>query len=74
MHQAKKASAASRSKLARMFERLNKLSENFEAYIMELARNVLPLVRAGHPQVVVKLMKIIELEGREDEKVRQTSN
>jgi len=74
MHQAKKASAASRSKLARMFERLNKLSENFEAYIMELARNVLPLVRAGYPQVVVKLMKIIELEGREDEKVRRTSN
>jgi len=69
MHQAKKASAASRHKLTRMFERLNKLSDNFEAYIMELARNVLPLVRAGYPQVVVKLMKIVELEAREDEKV-----
>ncbi|OAX43205.1 exocyst complex component Sec6 [Rhizopogon vinicolor AM-OR11-026] len=68
MHQAKKASAASRHKLSRMFERLNKLSENFEAYIMELARNALPLVRGGHPQVVVKLLKIIELEAREDEK------
>ncbi|KAG1717333.1 exocyst complex component Sec6-domain-containing protein [Suillus paluster] len=68
MHQAKKASAASRHKLARMFERLNKLSEDFEAYLLELARNVLPLVRAGYPQVVVKLIKIVELEGREDEK------
>ncbi|KAG0705592.1 exocyst complex component Sec6-domain-containing protein [Suillus ampliporus] len=68
MHQAKKASAASRQKLARMFERLNKLIEDFETYIMELARNVLPLVRAGYPQVVVKLVKIVELEAREDEK------
>ncbi|KAG1764057.1 exocyst complex component Sec6-domain-containing protein [Suillus occidentalis] len=64
----KKASANSRHKLARMFERLNKLIEDFEAYIMELARNVLPLVRAGYPQVVVKLIKIAELEAREDEK------
>jgi hypothetical protein len=68
MHQAKKASANSRHKLARMFERLNKLIEDFEAYIMELARNVLPLVRAGYPEVVVKLIKIAELEAREDEK------
>ncbi|KAF8121672.1 exocyst complex component Sec6-domain-containing protein [Boletus edulis] len=35
---------------------------------MELARNILPLVRAGYPDVVVKLIKIAEFEGREDEK------
>ncbi|KAG6334104.1 hypothetical protein ID866_4982 [Astraeus odoratus] len=68
MHQAKQASAASRQKLARIFERLSKLIEDFEFYILELAGNILPLVRAGYPEVVVKLVKIAELEGREDEK------
>ncbi|KAF9219808.1 exocyst complex component Sec6 [Gyrodon lividus] len=68
MHQAKKASATSRQKLTRIFERLSRLIEDFETYIMELARNILPLVRAGYPGVVVKLIKIAELEAREDEK------
>ncbi|KAH7885843.1 exocyst complex component Sec6-domain-containing protein [Phlebopus sp. FC_14] len=68
MHQAKKASPASRQKLARIFERLSKLIEDFETYLFELAGNVLHLVRAGYPEVVVKLIKIAELEGREDEK------
>lgn len=69
MHQAKKASNASRQKLIRIFERLSKLIEDFEFYILELARNILPIVRAGYPEVVVKLVKIVELEGRADEKV-----
>ncbi|KAI6042074.1 exocyst complex component Sec6-domain-containing protein [Pisolithus marmoratus] len=68
MHQAKQASAASRQKLTRIFERLSKLIEDFEFYILELGRNILPLVRAGFPEVVVKLIKIAELEGGEDEK------
>lgn len=68
MHQAKQASVASRQKLIRIFERLSKLIEDFEFYVLELARNILPLVRAGFPEVVVKLIKIAELEGREDEK------
>lgn len=69
MHQAKKASVDSRQKLFRMFERLSALIRNFEAYILDLARNILPLVRAGYSEVVVKLIKIAELEGAEDEKV-----
>lgn len=69
MHQAKQVSNASRQKLIRIFERLSKLIEDFEFYILELARNILPIVRAGYPEVVVKLIKIVELEGREDEKV-----
>ncbi|KIJ65127.1 hypothetical protein HYDPIDRAFT_88792 [Hydnomerulius pinastri MD-312] len=68
MHQAKKASAASRQKLTRIFERLSRLIEDFETYIIDLAHNILPLVRAGYPEVVVKLIKIAELEAREDEK------
>ncbi|TFY70131.1 hypothetical protein EVG20_g2877 [Dentipellis fragilis] len=68
MHQAKKASAASRNALNRMFQRLNTVIEDFDDYYLELARNVLPIVRAGNPGVVVKVAKIAEVEGREDEK------
>lgn len=70
MHQAKKASASSRATLTRWFERLNKVIEAFDEYILALAGNVLPLVRANRPEVIVKLIKIAEVEGREDEKVR----
>src|ERR1700691_2569750 len=70
MHQAKKASADSRNRLSLWLERLNKVIEAFDEYILALARNMLSLVRAGHPEVIVKLIKIAEIEGREDEKVR----
>jgi exocyst complex component 3 len=69
MHQAKKASADSRNRLSMWFERLNKVIEAFDEYILALARNMLALVRTGHPEVIVKLIKIAEIEGREDEKV-----
>jgi exocyst complex component 3 len=69
LHQAKKASADSRAKLATRFERLNVLIEAFEEYVIALARNVLAVIRAGHPEVIVKVIKIAEMEGREDEKV-----
>jgi exocyst complex component 3 len=74
MHQAKKASASSRSTLTRWFEPLSNVIEAFDDYIVNLARNVLNLVRAGHPDVVVKLIKIAEVEGREDEKVNHRPN
>ena len=70
MHQAKKASAQSQANLARWFARLDKLIANFDEYIVQLARNVLNLVRAGDTDVVVKLLKIADIEGKEDEKVR----
>ncbi|KIP02995.1 hypothetical protein PHLGIDRAFT_78271 [Phlebiopsis gigantea 11061_1 CR5-6] len=68
MHQAKKSSKQSRATLTRYFDRLNKLIGAFDEYIVELCRNILPIVRAGHPEVIVKLMKIVEIEGKEDEK------
>lgn len=68
MHQAKKATAQSRNNLAHRFERLTGVIEAFDDYTMELSRNILPLVRAGHTEVVVKIVKIAEVEGREDEK------
>lgn len=70
MHQAKKASADARNTLTRWFERLNKCVEAFDEHVATLAHNILPIVRAGHPEVVVKLIKIAEIEGKADEKVR----
>jgi len=69
MHQAKKASAESRNKLARRFERLTTVIEAFDEHWVELCRNILSLARAGHPEVIVKIIKIAEVEGKEDEKV-----
>ncbi|KDR80552.1 hypothetical protein GALMADRAFT_240857 [Galerina marginata CBS 339.88] len=68
MHQAKKASPGSQATLTRWFERLNKVIAEFDEHILELAKNVLGLVRAGHSDVVVKMVKIAEVEGKEDEK------
>lgn len=68
MHQARKASADSRHRLGLWFDRLNKVIEAFDEYILALARNMLSLVRAGHPEAIVKLIKIVEIEGWEDEK------
>ena len=69
MHMAKSATPQTRSTLTQSFSRLNRLSTSFDAHIIVLAKNILPLVRAGYTNVVVKLMKIAEMEGREDEKV-----
>ncbi|EKM81869.1 hypothetical protein AGABI1DRAFT_118936 [Agaricus bisporus var. burnettii JB137-S8] len=68
MHQAKKAKQSSKDTLEKWFERLNSVITAFDEYILELAANVLNLVRAGHSDVVVRLVKIAEAEGREDEK------
>jgi hypothetical protein len=70
LHQAKKASADSRATLNRWFERLNNVIMAFDEYVMDLARNILALVRAGRQDVVVRLIKIAEVEGKADEKVR----
>lgn len=69
MHEAKKALPSSQATLTRWFERLNKVIAEFDEYVLQLARNILNLIRAGHSDVVVKLIKIAEVEGKEDEKV-----
>ena len=69
MHQAKSASADARITLSQYFEPLHKQLTLFDEYIWELARNVLPIVKAGHASVIVRLVKIVEVEAREDEKV-----
>jgi exocyst complex component 3 len=70
LHQAKKSSADSRAILNRWFERLDTVISEFDKHIGELSHNVLPIVRSGHPEAIVKLRKIAEIEGMEDQKVR----
>lgn len=41
----------------------------FEGWVWELAGGVLELVKEGRGDTVVKILKICEAEGREDEKV-----
>lgn len=68
MHQAKKSSQDIQKALARRFERLSNFIEAFEQYIIGLARNIILIVGAGNAHVIVMLMKIVEIEGHEDEK------
>lgn len=70
MHEAKDGSAKSRATLAKWFQRLDDFSSAFDQYFIGLARNVVEIVRAGNPDVIVKMVKIAEIEGKEDEKVR----
>ena len=72
MSQAKKSSPESNAALSKWFERLNKIITVFDAYILDLAQNVLSLVRAHREDVVIKLIKIAEVEGKADEKVNKT--
>lgn len=69
MHQAKKSSLDTRTTLTRWFERLTRILEAFDEYVLDLAKNILPIVRSGNPDVIVRLMKVVEMEAREDEKV-----
>ena len=72
LHQAKRAKADVRNTLKRHFERLDGVIDSFDEFVNEMASNLLEIVRAGNSSAVVKLIKIAEMEGKEDEKVRYT--
>jgi exocyst complex component 3 len=71
--EARKASKTAQEMLARRFDRLNTVTAQFDGYFGALAENILPLVKAGYSDVVVRLVKIAEVEEREDEKVGPSS-
>ena len=73
MSQAKNSSSRSKTALTKRFEQLNNIIAVFDAYILDLAQNILPLIRARREDVVVKLIKITEVEGKADEKVSEAS-
>ena len=71
-NQAKNSSPESKATLAKWFDRLNKIITVSDAYILDLAQNIFPLVRAHREDVVIKLIKIVEVEGKADKRVSET--
>ena len=68
LHQAKKAEAGERDILGRLFEKLDKVGAEFESWLWQLGENIVELARQGNGGTVVRLLKVIEFEGKEDEK------
>ena len=69
LHQAKKSDASEREVLVKWFANLDKLGEDFERWLWDISRNVVELARRGNGGTVVRLLKVVEVEGKEDEKV-----
>ena len=69
MHQAKKSDKAERDVLTQWFEKLDEVAGDFEGWLWEIAGCVVELARKGNGGTVVRLLKIVEFEGKEDEKV-----
>ncbi|KAL0243991.1 hypothetical protein I308_105254 [Cryptococcus tetragattii IND107] len=68
LHQAKKSNPQDRETLVKWFEKVDKVGGDFEAWLWEIAGSVVELLRKGNGGTVVRLLKIIEVEGKEDEK------
>lgn len=69
LQQAEKSmSSASRRRLEDVFSALNAVGEEFDAYFLSLCARSMDLVRDGRANVVVKAFKVVEKEGRDDEK------
>ncbi|WVW81514.1 hypothetical protein I302_103508 [Kwoniella bestiolae CBS 10118] len=71
LHQAKKNSSSTdeeREVLIKWFEKLDKIGGDFEGWLWEISRNIVDLARKGNGGTVVRLLKIVEVEGKEDEK------
>lgn len=69
LHQAKKSTREELETVRSYFERLDSVVVAFDARLWELASRMLDLVRADRMDTVVKILKIVEVESREDEKV-----
>lgn len=69
LHQARKTDGAEIETLKRLFAKLDTVGEEFEKWLWELATKVVELARSGNGGTVVRLLKIVEVESREDEKV-----
>lgn len=74
LHQAKKSEQAEREILVRWFEKLDQVGVDFEAWLWEIGGRVVDLARRGNGGTVVRLLKIVEFEGKEDEKVSRVGS
>lgn len=68
MHEAKRGDAADKQILTRWFEPLDQVGQEFEAWMWEISSNVVELARRGYGGTVVRLLKVIAFESKEDEK------
>jgi exocyst complex component 3 len=69
LHQAKRSDADELEVLVKWFEKLDKVGAEFESWLWKIATGIVELVRKGNGGTVVRMLKIIEFEGKEDEKV-----
>lgn len=69
LHQAKKGKPEELAAVKEYFERLDRVLKAFEDRLWELAGMTLELVRNGRSDAVVKVLKVVEAEGREDQRV-----
>ena len=60
--------------VTKYFRRLDQVSDTFRQYIWALARNMIPLVRENQGSVIVRLLKIIEVEERFDELAQESDH
>ena len=70
LHQAKRGDQAEKEVLVKWFEKLDRVGAEFESWLWKISGGVVELARRGNGGTVVRLLKIIEFEGKEDEKVR----
>ncbi|KAL7418939.1 SNARE-binding exocyst subunit S6 [Cryptotrichosporon argae] len=68
LHQAKKGEPGDVAILKRKFEKLDVVGDGFEKWLWEIAGCIVELARRGNGGAVVRLLKIVEFEGKEDEK------
>ena len=68
LHLAGSSAPDAREQLMSMLTPLEELLDGFEAYMLALFVNVLALVQRGQNSVVVRMVKIMERENREDER------
>ncbi len=54
--------------LARWFEPLDAVAKDFEGWLFEVGGSILEAVREGNGGAVVRLLKVVEVEGRADQK------
>ena len=69
MHQAKRSSPEDKRVLTELFGVFDRVQEEFEKWMWEIGSHVVELARRGNGSTVVRLLKIVEVEGTADEKV-----
>jgi len=68
MHQAQRSNKEDRQILTQWFAPLDHVGKEFEEWLWAISGNIVELARQGFGGTVVRLLKIIEFESKEDEK------